>query len=188
LAEKKEALAVENKALAEKKEALAVENKALAEKNKALAEKNKALAEKKEALAVENKALAVENKIFKDVMSTGKILQPLGLVVSSEKVTVLRGNTMTYTVSLNMAPADTVTVKLDIVPQVPDVRLVPASMNFTTANWDAAQTVTITATDNLTTPRTGTDNGTIVHHDPDNNSFAGKTIPLEVKPSPPSAP
>lgn len=115
-------------------------------------------------------------------VSIGKIRQPLGLVVSREKVTVLRGSTMTYTVSLNTAPADTVTVKLDIVPQVPDVYLDPASMIFTTENWDIDQTVTITATDNPTTLRTGTDNGTIVHHDPDNNSFAGKTIRLEVKP------
>ena len=67
-----------------------------------------------------------------------------GVNVTPTSVSTDEGETATYTLQLNTQPAGAVT----ITPSSDDsgvVSVVPASVVFTTANWDTAQTVTVTA-------------------------------------------
>ena len=64
------------------------------------------------------------------------------VTVSDALLTVGEGGTGTYTVVLDFQPADTVTI--DITARG-DVTTNPARLTFTTADWDSAQTVTVTA-------------------------------------------
>ena len=77
-----------------------------------------------------------------------------GVVLSGQTLTVTEasgaGNTATYTVKLATQPAGGVTVRV----ASRDTSLVTASpptLTFTTANWDTAQTVTVTGVDNIFT-------------------------------------
>ena len=66
-----------------------------------------------------------------------------GITYSTPVVTVNEGGTATYTVVLNNEPTGTVTVALAS-SNTNAVTVSPASLTFTTANWNMAQTVTVT--------------------------------------------
>ena len=66
-----------------------------------------------------------------------------GLVFSRTQVPVVEGSTATYTVALETEPAGNVTVTLTGAGA--GVGADPTSLVFTTANWNTAQTVTVTA-------------------------------------------
>ena len=69
-----------------------------------------------------------------------------GLRMTPPELTVVEDATATYTVELNTAPEGTVTVA--IVSRNPGVATVaPASLSFTTTNWDTPQQITVTGTD-----------------------------------------
>ena len=68
----------------------------------------------------------------------------LGVVVSTGRLTVPEGGSMTYTVVLASAPSGTVTVRPTATGDA-DVTVSPSSLRFTADNWDAAQTVTVSA-------------------------------------------
>ena len=65
------------------------------------------------------------------------------------------GNTDTYTVVLDTKPTAAVEVETGVVTHNRDMATVsPATLTFTTSNWDTAQTVTVTGTDdNVDQPR-----------------------------------
>ena len=57
------------------------------------------------------------------------------------------GGTLTYTLVLTSEPTDNVTITLTTSGDSSAVSVEPASLTFTTANWDTARTVTVTAMD-----------------------------------------
>ena len=68
------------------------------------------------------------------------------VAVSPTSVTVPEGGSATYTVVLQSAPTDTVTVT----PRVngsPDVSVSPSSLDFDASDWETAQTVTVSASE-----------------------------------------
>ena len=69
-----------------------------------------------------------------------------GVTVSATGLTVVEGATGTYTVRLNTKPGGNVTVTPTSSPLT--VATVSAALTFTTDNWDAVQTVTVTGVNN----------------------------------------
>ena len=69
-----------------------------------------------------------------------------GLSFEPASVTVAEGRTKTYTVGLAMQPSDTVTVAVTS-DDTGAVEVSPASLTFTTANWNSRQTVTVAGVD-----------------------------------------
>ena len=67
-----------------------------------------------------------------------------GVIVSPRDLDLAEGGTGTYTVKLNTLPTGTVTVR-PVATGDPDVSVVPASLTFTTLNWNTEQTVTVSA-------------------------------------------
>ncbi len=67
-----------------------------------------------------------------------------GVVVSAAELTVAEGESVSYTVALETEPVGPVTVAV-AVPAGTDLFASPAEMTFTSANWDQAQEVTVTA-------------------------------------------
>ncbi len=65
-----------------------------------------------------------------------------GLRLMPDSLTVNEGSSTTYTVVLETEPTGTVTVTLDTVT---GLTRRPASLQFTTANWEMAQIITLTA-------------------------------------------
>ncbi len=73
-----------------------------------------------------------------------------GLTVSSEQLNVEEGNPtgVPYTVALTAAPTENVTVAVSVMETgdaAQAVTVAPASLTFTTANWETAQIVTVKA-------------------------------------------
>ena len=71
------------------------------------------------------------------------------------------GGTLTYTVTLNTQPGSPVTITPTTSGDSSAVSVEPASLTFTTANWDTARTVTVTAVDDDV--NTGDQSVTISH-------------------------
>ena len=67
-----------------------------------------------------------------------------GATVSATTLTVAEGGSGSYTVRLNAQPASDVVIGVTRSGS-PDVTVSPATLTFTTANWDTAQTVTVRA-------------------------------------------
>ncbi|WP_276308988.1 SwmB domain-containing protein, partial [Macromonas bipunctata] len=93
--------------------------------------------------------------VVSSVRPTGVTITPTG---GSTQVTE-GGATDTYTVVLDSAPTADVTITLDDTNG--QVSLSTTTLTFTTANWNAAQTVTVTARND--TVGEGTHTGTIGH-------------------------
>ncbi len=68
-----------------------------------------------------------------------------GVSVSPTSLTVTEGQTATYTIVLTTEPADDVTITINDPTDNSDVTAGPASLTFTSDNWDTAQTVTVSA-------------------------------------------
>ena len=71
-----------------------------------------------------------------------------GVTVTPASLTVNEGGSNTYTVVLDTEPTDTVTVTI-VDPTNTDVTASPASLTFSTSNWDTAQTVTVSAAEDI---------------------------------------
>ena len=82
-----------------------------------------------------------------------------GVAVSATALSVAEGGTATYTVVLESEPTAAVTVTLSVSGSS-DVTVSPASLSFTTANWDTAQTVTVSAAHDADTDE---DTATVSH-------------------------
>ena len=67
------------------------------------------------------------------------------LVTSRSSVTVVEGSFATYTVRLATQPTGTVTVDVSWLQGDADLSVNPASLTFTTGNWNTTQTVTVRA-------------------------------------------
>ena len=68
-----------------------------------------------------------------------------GVTLSSTSVTVVEGQTVTYTVELDTQPTDTVTVTINDPTDNTDVTTRPESLTFTTTNWNTRQSVVVTS-------------------------------------------
>ena len=68
---------------------------------------------------------------------------PLGVRVSPDRLSLAEGGSGTYTVVLSYAPTGPVTVGVS--SDNPAVTVGAGSLNFTTQNWNTAQSVTVTA-------------------------------------------
>lgn len=74
-------------------------------------------------------------------------INPLpGVTVSESSLMLYEGDTDTYDVVLDLEPSDTVTITVAS-DDTDDVTVSPATLTFTTTDWDTAQTVTVTAVD-----------------------------------------
>ena len=69
-----------------------------------------------------------------------------GVTVSPTDMTLAEGASATYTVVLDTEPTETVTVT-PTVSGSPDLTFTPSSLTFTSSDWDTAQTVTVSATE-----------------------------------------
>ena len=67
-----------------------------------------------------------------------------GATVSETTLTVNEGSSATYTVRLNLQPTSDVVINVTKSGS-PDVTVSPATLTFTTSNWNTAQTVTVRA-------------------------------------------
>ena len=80
------------------------------------------------------------------VQATEQDNDPIGLVLSEQRLDVREGLSLTWTVALKTEPASTVTVA--IAPQSgadSHLTALPPSLTFSTTNWNMAQTVTVSA-------------------------------------------
>jgi hypothetical protein len=92
-------------------------------------------------------------------VSTGPPSAGVTLTQSGGSTNVTEGGaTDTYTVVLNTAPTANVTITINPGTQV---TVAPATLTFTPANWNTAQTVTVTAVDDAAVE--GPHTGTITH-------------------------
>ena len=66
------------------------------------------------------------------------------IVVDDRTLTVVEGNSVSYTVQLSTQPSADVTVVITSASDT-DVTVTPASLTFTSSNWDQAQTVTVSS-------------------------------------------
>ena len=69
-----------------------------------------------------------------------------GVTVSPSALTLSEGASATYTVVLDTEPTETVTVTPSVSGS-PDVTFEPSSLTFTPSDWDTAQTMTVSATE-----------------------------------------
>ena len=69
-----------------------------------------------------------------------------GVTVSPSVLTLTEGASATYTVVLDTEPTENVTVTPSVSGS-PDVTFTPASLTFTPSDWDTAQTMTVSATE-----------------------------------------
>ena len=67
-----------------------------------------------------------------------------GVTVSETTLTITEGNSSTYTVKLNTQPASDVVIGVTKTGST-DVTVSPATLTFSSSNWDTAQTVTVRA-------------------------------------------
>ena len=86
--------------------------------------------------------------LAKDVTVTVRDNDDKGVTIDPTSLTIDEGNTRggTYSVVLESAPTANVTIAIGGTADT-DVTVSPASLTFTTTNWDAAQTVRVTAAD-----------------------------------------
>ena len=100
--------------------------------------------------------------------------------VSKTELGIDEGSTGTYTVKLNSEPTGEVTVGVSkATGSDADVQVSPASLRFTAANWDDAQTVTVEAAQDTDA---ADDAATIAHtaNGGDYQSVAGPTVKVTV--------
>ena len=90
-----------------------------------------------------------------------------GVSLSLESLTLKEGTTGTYTVMLDSEPSDTVTIALGS-SDTTVATVSPASLSFTTSNWEQAQTVTVTGVDNAVD---GQDGAITISHQPSGGGY-----------------
>ena len=108
---------------------------------------------------------------------------PMGMaaprvIVSPTELSVNEDRSRTYTVALNTQPTGDVMVAIS--SDNTDVTVNPANLTFTTANWETAQTVTVSAADDYDALQ---DTATVTH-DPsgaDYDSVSNADLPITVR-------
>ena len=104
----------------------------------------------------------------------------VGVTVSDTSLDVDEGDSDTYTVVLDSQPTHTVTITVND-PSNTDVTAEPASLTFTTANWDTVQTVTVTVSqDNGHDDEDGTVTHTAASADAKYNGFSVGNVLVNV--------
>ena len=101
-----------------------------------------------------------------------------GVTVTPASLTVNEGSSGTYTVVLDTEPTDTVTVTI-VDPTNTDVTASPASLTFTASDWATAQTVTVSAAEDIDLLQ---DTATVTHTvaGGDYASFAASSVAVTV--------
>ena len=94
----------------------------------------------------------------------------LGVIVTPTELSVAEGGTATYTVVLNMAPSDTVTVTVGGVSGT-DVSVDDETLEFGTGDWNVAQTVTVSAAEDAD----GVNDAVTLTHTPSGGDYDGAT-------------
>ena len=86
------------------------------------------------------------NAVIKAILLATEIENDQSIVLSptNNALNVSEGGSATYTVKLNLAPSANVNVALTATGDA-DITFSPSSLAFTTDNWSAAQTVTVSA-------------------------------------------
>ena len=125
---------------------------------------------------------------YSDAQGSGKSAQaitdnPMGMaaprvIVSPTELSVNEDRSRTYTVALNTQPTGDVMVAIS--SDNTDVTVNPANLTFTTANWETAQTVTVSAADDYDALQ---DTATVTH-DPsgaDYDSVSNADLPITVR-------
>ena len=96
-----------------------------------------------------------------------------GVSLSPESLTLTEGSTATYTVVLDSEPTDTVTVAVGS-NDTTVATVSPASLSFTTSNWEQPQSVTVTGQRDADTQ----DGATTISHEPSGGGYGGLASPM----------
>ena len=110
------------------------------------------------------------------VTATEKDDDTPGLNVSTNTLTVSEGGSATYTVVLNTLPPGNVTVRLSRTGDS-DLTVSPAALTFTTANWNTAQTATVSAAED----DDAADGTATIRNRASGTGYTGLTAELEAK-------
>ncbi len=97
-----------------------------------------------------------------------------GVTVSARDVEVREGESTTYTVELNSEPTGNVLVRLSVSGDA-DIMIQPASLTFTAANWEMAQTVTVSARNDAD----GVDDRASVSHAVSGADYGANNVPAQ---------
>ena len=103
------------------------------------------------------------------VFHVGTFTPTGSLTFSPTSVTVVEGETASYTVRLGTAPTGTVTVTPS--SDNGDVTFAPASLTFTTGNWNSPKTVTVSAAMDVD----GTDDTATISHSASGGGYGSVT-------------
>ena len=105
---------------------------------------------------------------------TMSITAPSNVTVSPTALTLEEGTSGSYTVALDSAPTASVTVEVALVPGADaDVTVSPASLTFSTSDWDQPQAVTVTAGQDLDQEN----DAATVSHTSSGGNYAGVEVP-----------
>jgi len=104
------------------------------------------------------KSATADVPVFVDATTTPAV------IADATGVTVSPGETTTFKVALSKAPTATTTVAIARSAGATTVSATPASLSFTTANWNTAQTVTVAATAAAAVDSTATFSATATGH------------------------
>ena len=104
-----------------------------------------------------------------------------GVTVSETDLTILEGNTDSYTVALNTQPAGNVTVTVNDPMDNTDVTAEPATLTFTSLTWETAQTVTVSAAEDAgSDDETATVTHTVASTDGDYSGISASSVAVSV--------
>ncbi len=95
-----------------------------------------------------------------------------GIMVTPMALTVVEGNTGTYTVVLDTEPTAAVTVKVEV-PDGSGVSVDETELRFTAANWREAQRVAVTAAEDADAV---VDDAVVLTHSVDGGDYAGVSV------------
>ena len=105
---------------------------------------------------------------------TMSITAPSSVTVSPTALTLEEGTSGSYTVALDAEPTESVTVEVALVPGADaDVTVSPASLTFSTSDWDQPQAVTVTAGQDLDQEN----DAATVSHTSSGGNYAGVEVP-----------
>ena len=112
------------------------------------------------------------------VTGTAPVVAEAGIEPSADTLTVAEGSTTTFTVQLGSAPTASVTVTPSV-SDASEVRFSPATLTFTTGDWNATQTVTVAGVFDTITDGTQTSTLTLTASSADGN-YSGITRTVAV--------
>ena len=115
------------------------------------------------------------DEVDEDIMATEQDNDSPGIVLSPEDLQVLEGGSATYTVKLATEPSDSVTVTLTRSGDL-NLSASPTSLTFTTSNWNMAQTVTVSAAQDVDIA----DGSAVITHTASEAHYASVTAALDV--------